>query len=179
MYGKHGKCHICLVIYTRCFWNADLKLTIFAIYSLFSDIFATYLQGANLCKSIFSSSVMNERCIKYPSGNVFNSIEAIYQENLSSRSVFGSDFVFVFSLGRVWRGAEFRFPQDRGQSLISPYSGLTSITYLGYEQSLFLLRPWSETRETRKWPRVLAEGTRRDRREKREYTHLTKSEKKE
>ena len=40
------------------FRYANVALTIFAIYLLLTIyMFATYLQGANLCKSIFSSSV--------------------------------------------------------------------------------------------------------------------------
>ena len=50
-----GKCPICLAIYTpSLFWYANVSFTIFAPYLLLSFyIFATYLQGANLCKSIF------------------------------------------------------------------------------------------------------------------------------
>ena len=179
MYGKHGQCHICLVIYTHCFLVYKCGIYIFAIYLLFRDIFATYLQGGNLCKSIFSSSVMNERCIKYPSGDVFSSLEASYLENLTSRSVFGCEFVFVFFLGRGVKESGIPVPSEPGPVTDIPIFSPHFHTYLDYEQSLFFLRPWSETRKTRKWPRVLAEGTRRERREKREYTHLTKSEERE
>ena len=50
-----GKCLICLAIYTpSVFWYANVSFTIFAPYLLLSFyIFATYLRGANLCKSIF------------------------------------------------------------------------------------------------------------------------------
>ena len=50
-----GKCPICLAIYTpSLFWYANVSFTIFAPYLLLSFyIFATYLKGANLCKSIF------------------------------------------------------------------------------------------------------------------------------
>ena len=62
-YGKRGKCHMCLVIYTGpVFWYANEAFTIFAKYSLLSIyIFARYLHGANLCKSIFSSSKSHAR----------------------------------------------------------------------------------------------------------------------
>ena len=152
---------------------------------IFVNSSVTYLR--HFCKEriricanpFFSSSVMNERCIKYPSGNVFSSIEAIYQENMSSRSVFGSEFVFVFFLGRGVKESGIPVPSGPGPVTDIPIFSPHFHTYLDYEQSLFFLRPWSETRKTRKWPRVLAEGTRRERREKREYTHLTKSEEKE
>ena len=50
-----------MLFLTPCFWYANVAFTIFAIYLLLSIyIFATYLQGANLCKSIFSSS---DRCL--------------------------------------------------------------------------------------------------------------------
>ena len=50
-----GKCPICLAIYTpSVFWYANVSFTIFAPYLLLSFyIFATYLRGANLCKSVF------------------------------------------------------------------------------------------------------------------------------
>ena len=56
-----GKCPICLAIYTpSLFWYANMSFTIFAPYLLLSFyIFATYLQGANLCKSIIFPPVGN------------------------------------------------------------------------------------------------------------------------
>ena len=56
-----GKCPICLAIYTSSlFWYANMSFTIFAPYLLLSFyIFATYLQGANLCKSIIFPPVGN------------------------------------------------------------------------------------------------------------------------
>ena len=50
-----------MAIYTpRLFWYANVSFTIFAPYLLLSFyIFATYLQGANLCKSIFFPPVGN------------------------------------------------------------------------------------------------------------------------
>ena len=53
-----GECHICLVIYTRCFLVCKCKIyhlchiLLLSIYT-----FGAYLQGENLCKSIISSSV--------------------------------------------------------------------------------------------------------------------------
>lgn len=125
-----------------------MKFTIFAIYIylLFSDIFATYLQRANLCKSMFSSGVMNERCIKYPSEDIFSSIEPSYQKILTSRSVFGCEFVFVFFLGRGVKGSGI---PDPGPVTDIPIFRPHFHPYLARlrEQSLFFLRPWSETRE--------------------------------
>ena len=64
-----GKCPICLAIYTpSLFWYANMSFTIFAPYLLLSFyIFATYLQGANLCKSIIfppvGDAVISYHCV--------------------------------------------------------------------------------------------------------------------
>ena len=47
IWGKDGRCHICQVIYTPSFLVCKCSF-----YHL-CPIFATYLQGANLGKSIF------------------------------------------------------------------------------------------------------------------------------
>ena len=55
--GAPHKCKQAL-IYIPCFLYANVTFTIFAMYLHLSIyIFATCLQGANLSKSIFSSSV--------------------------------------------------------------------------------------------------------------------------
>ena len=56
IYGKHGKCHICLVnnLHPPGIYYC-LQYIYSSAYSIY--IFVTYLQGANLVKSIFSSSV--------------------------------------------------------------------------------------------------------------------------
>ena len=95
-YSKHGKCHICLVIYTPCFLVCKCIYHLHLLLNIY--IFATYLQGANLCKSIFLPSVRVMLDVFTAGHSITWQIQ--YRRTPVTRTLKGNEE--QFELARVW-----------------------------------------------------------------------------